>query len=257
MNDYYRAQRYPAVAGPFAGDAAEKLVFLRKVYGYFTGSVLTAALGAGVALYAGADLSHVTAQIGHRLVVIPPLVAFVANHLIIGALLMFGAFFGASYVRQQPGVNVAALFGASFVSGIYIAPTLWIASAMATSGMTYSTSPVRDAFLLASLGFIGLSAYAHMSRKDFSFLGGFVSIGLWVVLGAALLNLFLGSSALSLAIASVGVLLFGAYILFDTARMRRDPSNDDPVGAAIQLYLNFLNLFLFLLRLLTAGRRDA
>jgi modulator of FtsH protease len=257
MNEYIRARRYPSVAGPFAGEAAEKLVFLRKVYGYFTGSVLAAAMGAGVALYAGAGLSQISVPIGHRVVVIPPLVAFVANHFLIGALLMLGAFYAASYVRERPGVNVAALFGASFYSGIYIAPTLWIATAMASSGMTYSTSPVRDAFLLASLGFVGLSAYAHMSRKDFSFLAGFVSMGLWVVIGAGILNIFLGSSAFSLAIASVGVLLFGAYILFDTSRLRRDPSNADPVGAAINLYLNFLNLFLFLLRLLSAQRRDS
>ena len=134
---------------------------------------------------------------------------------------------------------------------------LWIASAMASAGLTRSASPVRDAFLLATMAFVGLSTYAHLSRKDFSFLAGFVSMGLWVVIGAGILNLFLGSSAFSLAIASVGVLLFGAYILFDTSRIRRDPSNADPIGAAIQLYLNFLNLFLFLLRLLSSGRRDS
>jgi modulator of FtsH protease len=96
-----------------------------------------------------------------------------------------------------------------------------------------------------------------MSKRDFSFLGGFLSMGLWVLIGASLLSFFVGGASFSLAIASVGVLLFGGYILFDTSRILRDPTNRDPVGAAIGLYLNFLNMFLFLLRILSSGRRSS
>jgi modulator of FtsH protease len=159
-------------------------------------------------------------------------------------------------LRHRPGVNVAALFGASFISGIYIAPMLWFVQFMASQGKTLAASPIRDAFLLAVLGFTGLTSYALLSKRDFSFLGGFLSMGLWVLIGASILGMFVGGSAFSLAIASVGVLLFGGYILFDTSRMLRDPSNRDAVGAAIGLYLNFLNLFLFLLRILSSSRRD-
>jgi len=113
------------------------------------------------------------------------------------------------------------------------------------------------AFLLTVLGFTGLTSYALLSKRDFSFLGGFLSMGLWVLIGASILGMFVGGSAFSLAIASVGVLLFGGYILFDTSRMLRDPSNRDAVGAAIGLYLNFLNLFLFLLRILASSRRSS
>jgi modulator of FtsH protease len=153
-------------------------------------------------------------------------------------------------------VNVAALFGASFVSGLYIAPMLWFVQVQATQGSTLSAAPVRDAFLLTVLGFTGLTSYALLSKRDFSFLGGFLSMGLWVLIGASLLSLFVGGASFSLAIASVGVLLFGGYILFDTSRILRDPTNRDPVGAAIGLYLNFLNLFLFLLRILGSARRS-
>ena len=235
---------------------AEKLVFLRKVYSLFTGSLVTACIGALIALYAGADLSKVTLQMGRATVTVPPLVAFFTNHWIIGMLLFLGAFFGASMVRERPGINVAALFGASFVSGLYIAPMLWFAQVQATQGLTLSAAPVRDAFLLTVLGFTGLTSYALLSKRDFSFLGGFLSMGLWVLIGASLLSLFVGGASFSLAIASVGVLLFGGFILFDTSRILRDPTNRDPVGAAIGLYLNFLNLFLFLLRILSSGRRD-
>src|SRR5689334_4459075 len=255
MNELSRPRSF-GQSGTLVEAPAEKLVFLRKVYTLFTGSLVTACIGALVALYAGADLSKVTVLIGREQVTIPPLVGFFANHWIIGMMLFFGSFFGASALRERPGVNVAALFGASFVSGLYIAPMLWFVQLMASAGQTLAASPIRDAFLLAVLGFTGLTSYALLSKRDFSFLGGFLSMGLWVLIGASLIGMFVGGSAFSLAIASVGVLLFGGYILFDTSRILRDPSNRDAVGAAIGLYLNFLNLFLFLLRILASQRRS-
>ncbi|HMI85422.1 MAG TPA: Bax inhibitor-1/YccA family protein [Polyangiaceae bacterium] len=255
MNEFTRPRSF-GQAGSLVEAPAEKLVFLRKVYTLFTGSLVTASIGALVALYAGADMSRVTVLVGRENVTIPPLVGFFANHWIIGMALFLGAFFGASAVRERPGVNVAALFGASFTSGLYIAPMLWLVQIQASQGLTRSTAPVRDAFLLTVLGFTGLTSYALLSKRDFSFLGGFLSMGLWVLIGASLLSIFVGGASFSLAIASVGVLLFGGYILFDTSRILRDPTNRDPVGAAIGLYLNFLNLFLFLLRILSSGRRS-
>jgi modulator of FtsH protease len=236
---------------------SEKLAFLRKVYALFTGSIVTATVGALVALYAGADMSRATIEIGGAVHHVPPLVLFFANHWIIGAIMFMGAFFGASALRERPGVNVAALFGASFLSGIYIAPMLWLAQLMASQGQTLATSPIRDAFLLAVLGFTGLSSYALISKRDFSFLRGFLSMGIWVIFGALMLSFFVGGTTFSLAISSVGILLFGGYILYDTSRMLRDPTNRDAVGAAIGLYLNFLNLFIFLLRILASSRRDS
>jgi len=255
MDEFIRP-RSIGYAGSLAEAPAEKLAFLRKVYALFTGSLVTAFLGAVIALYAGADMSRVTFEVGGAVRTAPPLVVFFTNHWIIGIMLFLGSFFGASALRHRPGVNVAALFGASFVSGLYIAPMLWFVQFMASQGRTLAASPIRDAFLLAVLGFTGLTTYALLSKRDFSFLGGFLSMGLWVLIGASLLGMFLGGTAFSLAIASVGILLFGGYILYDTSRMLRDPSNRDAVGAAIGLYLNFLNLFLFLLRILSS-RRDS
>jgi modulator of FtsH protease len=246
----------PYARGVARESAQDKLAFLRKVYGLFTGSLAAAAFGAIVALYAGASVSHVSVPIDdYRSVTIPPLVAFFMNHYIIGFLIPIAAIVGASAVRFKPGVNVAALFGATFVSGLSLGPLLFIAQVLATGGHTLSASPVRDAFLLTVLGFGGLTGYALVTKKDFSFLGGFVSMGLWVLLGAMFLNFFVGGATFGLAIASVGVLLFGAYVLYDTSRLLHG-DNRDPVGAALTLYLNFVNLFVFLLRILMSERRD-
>ncbi len=76
------------------------------------------------------------------------------------------------------------------MSGIYIAPMLWFVQLMASQGQTLATSPIRDAFLLAVLGFTGLTSYALISKRDFSFLGGFLSMGLVVLIGASLLAIF-------------------------------------------------------------------
>jgi modulator of FtsH protease len=256
MDEFIRPRSF-GQAGTLTEAPAEKLAFLRKVYALFTGSVVAAFLGAVVALYAGADMSKVTVDVGGTLRTAPPIVLFFANHWIIGIVLFLGSFFAASAVRERPGVNLLALFGAAFVSGLYIAPMLWIAQLMASQGQTLSASPIRDAFLLAVLGFTGLTSYALLSKRDFSFLGGFLSMGLWVIIGASVLSFFVGGATFSLAIASVGVLLFGGYILFDTSRMLRDPQNRDAVGAALGLYLNFLNLFIFLLRILASSRRES
>jgi modulator of FtsH protease len=230
--------------------AATRLAFLRKTYGLFFAGILAAAGGAMTALYAG------TPTVLGKGLAVPPLVAFVMQHGIISMILYFAAFFGLSAVRHRPGVNVAALLGFTFVSGLFIAPALFVATLMAKLGGTLSANPVRDAFLLASAGFGGLTLYAFTSKKDFSFLGGMLWMGLLVLLGASLIGMFVGSAVFHLAIASVGVLLFGAYVLYDTSRLLHSDEPITPVDAAISLYLDFLNLFLFLLQILSSGRRD-
>ena len=237
---------------------AERVPFLRKVYSLFTLGVVAASLGAFASMYLGTSSSRITLPLENgTAVVVPPLVNFFGQHWIIGGLLFFGSVFGASAVRHRPGVNVGALMGMGFVSGLVVAPAVWITQLMASQGRTLTASPVRDAFLLAVVGFVGLSAYALLSRRDFSFLRGFLSMGLWVVIGALILGWFVHSSAFTLAIASAGVLLFGGFVLYDTWRMARSPQADqDAVGAAISIYLSFLNLFLFLLTIFR-GSRDA
>jgi modulator of FtsH protease len=234
--------------------AGIRLAFLKKVYGLFAASILLSALGAMLALYAGVGTSKLVIETAGGAVVVPPLVAFFAQHWIIGLLVMLGVVLGASAVRHRPGINVVALFGMAGVVGVVIAPALFFAQVAAGLGGTISSSPIRDAFLLAAAGFIGLSGYALVTQKDFSFMRGALVMGLLVVIAASVLNIFVGSSVFGLAIASVCVLLFGAYVLYDTSRLLR-AGETDAVGCAIALYLDFLNLFLALLRIL-GGRRS-
>jgi FtsH-binding integral membrane protein len=227
------------------------LPYLRRVYGLFSGGIAFAIVGALLALYAGAP---VEVGAGRGEIAVPPLVAFGLAHPIIMMLIYFGAFLFASFARRKPGVNVIALFGYTFVTGLFLAPALFIAQVMASQGHTLDASPVRDAFLLTGAAFGGLTTYVFVSKRDFSFIGAGLTIGLWVVLGASLLGIFVHSEVFQLAIASVGVLLFAGYILYDTSRILRDRDESDPVGAALRLFLDVVNLFVFLLRILSSSR---
>jgi modulator of FtsH protease len=230
--------------------SSEALPYLRKVYALFTAGIVFAIAGALLALYGGVPT---TVEIGAGAVATPPLVAFAVNHYIVMMLVYFGAFFAASSLRRTKGVNLVALFGYTFVTGLFLAPSLFFAQLLATHGATLDPSPVRDAFILTGAAFAGLTGFVLVSKKDFSFLGASLSMGLWVVLGALVLGIFVHSAALSLAVASVGVLLFSGYILYDTSRLLREPERD-AVSAALRLFLDVVNLFMFLLRILSSSR---
>lgn len=238
----------PFVSSSTASTTEERVTFLRKVYALMTGAVLVSGVTAALASTVG---EPVVTQSGLS---IPPLVAWFMMHPFLGFFLLLGGTMGASAVSRRPGLNVAALFGLASLVGLIIAPVIYFAQLKASAGATLSSAPVLHAFGLAAAGFTGLSVYALTTKRDFSALGGFLGMGLFVVIGASVLNLFLGASVLSLAIASVTILLFGGFVLYDTQRMLRE---DDlaPVPAALHLYLNFLNLFLALLRILSSGRR--
>jgi modulator of FtsH protease len=250
----YEQRPFPtsSAGGPQASGltVSSALPYLRKVYALFTGGVGFAIAGGLVALYAG---TPVLAQTSGSEVAVPPIVAFAIDHYIVMMLVYFGAFFAASAMRRAPGVNVVALFGYTFITGLFLAPSIFFAQLLASHGASLDASPVRDSFLLTGAAFTGLTGYVFISKKDFSFLGASLSMGLWVVLGAMLLSIFVHSAALSLAVASVGVLLFSGYILYDTSRLLRDPEAD-AVSAALRLFLDVVNLFMFLLRILSSNR---
>ena len=119
--------------------------------------------------------------------------------------------------------------------------------------MPQGSTTVAEASGLTALAFVALSAYVHITRKDFSFLSGMLFVGLIVVVVASLVGLFVPSQAYQMTIAAVSALLFCGYILYDTSDIIHG-GETNYIVAAMRLYLDILNLFLSLLRLLS--RRD-
>jgi modulator of FtsH protease len=105
--------------------------------------------------------------------------------------------------------------------------------------------------------FMSLAGIATVSKRDFSFLGNFLFIGLILLILASLANLFFQIPAMSLALSGVAVLLFSGFILYDVNRIVRG-GETNYVMAALALYLDIYNLFVNLLHLLMAlmGERD-
>ena len=103
--------------------------------------------------------------------------------------------------------------------------------------------------------FLALSGYALTTRKDFSFMGGFLMVGLIVAVVASLANIFLGMPVLSLAVSAAVVMIMSGFILYDTSRMIHDP-HANYLMMTISLYLSILNLFTSLLHLLGAFSGD-
>ncbi|MGB7549983.1 MAG: Bax inhibitor-1 family protein, partial [Chromatiaceae bacterium] len=108
---------------------------------------------------------------------------------------------------------------------------------------------IATAFAGTGLIFLGLSGYALTSKKDFSFMGGFLFAGIMVVFIAAIANIFLAMPALSLAVSGGIILLMSGFILFDTSRIING-GETNYIMATYGLYLNMFNIFISLLQIL-------
>ena len=115
---------------------------------------------------------------------------------------------------------------------------------------------VNPSIVMTALGgtgviFLGLSAYALTTRKDFSFMAGFLMVGLFVVLGAALLNIFLAMPVLFLVINAAIIMIMSGFILYETSSIIHG-GETNYIMATASLFLSILNLFQALLHILGA-----
>ena len=163
----------------------------------------------------------------------------------IAVIAEFACLFGLMFARKNAKLALILLFAFTFISGLVLGPTLarYIGAGMG--------NVITQAFLMTTVAFGGLSVFAMNTKRDFSAMGKFLFIALIVLIVASLINIFVGSSMLSLAVSGAGALIFSAYILYDTQNIIRG-AYDSPVLAAVSLYLDILNLFISLLHILGA-----
>jgi len=157
--------------------------------------------------------------------------------------LMIGGIFGVQAVRHVAGLNFVALLGFGAITGLAISPLVGFVAAK-------SDMLVAQAFLTTAITFVSLTAYVFISRKDFSFMKGFLWMGLIGMIVLGLSNyFFFESGTMQLAISGMSVLLFSGFILYDTSNILRDYPNDEFISAALTLYLDVFLLFQNLLYL--------
>jgi uncharacterized protein len=129
----------------------------------------------------------------------------------------------------------------------------------------YSGASIAQTFVITSIAFAGLSLYGYTTKKDLSAMGAFMMMGLIGLIVASIVNIFMQSSALDFAISAIGVLIFAGLTAWDTQKIKNDYIEHAQHGdqewlaksaimGALNLYLDFINLFMFLLRFL--GNRE-
>ena len=127
---------------------------------------------------------------------------------------------------------------------------------MSTIFMVYTGASIAQTFFAAAAAFLGLSLYGYTTKKDLSGFGTFLVMGVVGLFVAMLINMFLQSSTMSLLISGIGVLLFAGLTAYDTQKIKSiyfQVAGSDMVGktvvmGALNLYLDFINMFMFLLR---------
>jgi len=181
--------------------------------------------------------------------------SFMAQSPIMAPLLMFavmmGMLFAVSALRNSTW-GIAMLLGFTFVAGVFLGPILQHALHLRNGAQLVGLAAGGTGAI-----FFSLATIATVSKRDFSFMGKFLFIGLILLVLASLANLFFAIPALSLTISSIAVLLFSAYILYDVSRIVHG-GETNYIMATMTLFLNIYNLFANLLSLLMAfsGERD-
>jgi len=149
------------------------------------------------------------------------------------------------------GAGILTVFAITGLMGFGIGPLLNNYLAMSNGSQIVGTA-------LGGTGviFFALSGYALMTKKDFSFMGGFLVVGMMMILVAALANIFLNISGLSLAISAIVIMLMSGFILYDTSRMINQPESANYIMMTVSLFLNIFNIFIHLLHLLGFANDD-
>jgi modulator of FtsH protease len=181
--------------------------------------------------------------------------SFMAQHPIMAPLLMFavmmGMLFGVSALRNSVW-GIAMLLGFTFVAGVFLGPILQHAIHLRNGAQLVGMAAGGTGLI-----FFSLATIATVTKKDFSFMGKFLFIGLILLVVASLANIFFAIPALSLTISAIAVMIFSAYILYDISQIIHG-GETNYVMATLTLYMNIYNIFINLLSLLMAisGERD-
>jgi FtsH-binding integral membrane protein len=173
----------------------------------------------------------------------------------VGMQLHFASLFASAPIvapLAMFGLMIGALFGFTFIAGLMLAPILTVAAGFRNGGQLVAVAGGMTAAI-----FFAMAAIATVTKRDFSFLGKFLFVGLIVLVVASLANLFFQVPAVSLTISAVAVLLFSMYLLHDVSRIVRG-GETNYITATLNLFLDVYNIFISLLNLLLAfsGQRD-
>lgn len=217
--DYANQSHYENIGSRSEG----KLVsFVKETYKLFAASLMAGAAGA----YAGIPFAETLAALHWPIF-----------FLVIGLLV------GLHFAKHKAGLNLLLLFAFTFATGLMIAPMISAVLAMKGGAAT-----VGNAFAMTSVIFGAMSFYAIKTTKDFTGFGKPLFIALIVIIVFSIINMFMGSSLLAIGISAVAVFLFSIYVVFDTQNIIKG-GYETPIEGAVNLYLDFFQIFVHLLQI--------
>jgi FtsH-binding integral membrane protein len=237
-----------------AGDVQTRTTFdagLRKhmlsIYNYMASGVLLTGLVAMLTARSGLVYTFASGPL-MWLVALSPLA------------IVFAMSFGQN--KFSTGTLQAMFWGFAVLMGL----------SLSTIFLVYTGASIASTFFATAAAFAGLSLFGYTTQKDLSGWGSFLIMGVIGLLVAMVINWFLQSPALMYAISFIGVLIFAGLTAYDTQRLKRDylavqqmkmtnpgaavafPTGKMVIMGALSLYLDFINMFLFLLRFMGASR---
>lgn len=217
--------------------------YMLSVYNYMASAVLLTGIVAMGVFYSGAYTALISAT-GRGLSGLGWIVT----------LAPLGIVFAMSFGQQRMATGTlqalfwayAGLLGASF-SVLFLA---------------YTQASIAGAFVATAAGFAGLSLYGYTTERNLTALGSFMIVGLVGIIVASLFNLWIGSKQVAFVVSILGVLIFAGLTAYDTQRTKSiysyvagtDGEGRAKIMSALNLYLDFINMFLFILRLFGSSR---
>lgn len=164
--------------------------------------------------------------------------------------LMLGTFacvFGLSFTRSNPALSLVLMYGLSILEGLLMGPLL----GMIAHGYPYGAAVIGEAALLSAVIVAGLGTYVWVSGKDFGGIGKFLIFALIGLVVVGLIRFFVAfSPGVNLIYAIGGAVIFAGFTLYDFSNIKFRYGPNDYVLATVALYLDFINLFWFLVQIL-------
>jgi FtsH-binding integral membrane protein len=187
------------------------------------------------------------------------------SRLIFGnQLVFFGLIIGELVLVFSLAARVNKM-QASTATGMFILYAALNGATLSAIFLIYTRSSITSTFFICAATFVACSIYGMTTKRDLTSLGGFMTMGLIGIIIASVVNLFIRNSGMSLIISYIGVVVFVGLTAYDTQKLKTmalsRPAGIDAgtvrkgaIIGALTLYLDFVNLFLMLLRILGAGR---
>ncbi|WP_455479418.1 Bax inhibitor-1/YccA family protein [Bartonella sp. B23] len=220
------------------------------------GLLITASAAYAIAsLATTTDMGRAAAQIGKSVYLTPFGVTFYTSPL--SYIVMFAPLVAIFFLSFR--INTLST---STARSLFFGYAALVGLSLSSITLRYTTESVVQTFVITAAAFGALSLYGYTTKRDLTAIGSFLLMGLIGLLFSMILNIFLGSSALQFAISVIGVLIFAGLTAYDTQNIKLmyyegdgvDTRGRKVIMGALSLYLDFINMFVFLLQFLGSNR---